>query len=194
MRMLLRVGCRSPVMSPHGVTVGSQYSPRWQSCMIRDTTWSANSTFPHLSEGKWEPSSSQAESAKSEYLSIYLQWERNISSYYTHAIWALTSLLCTCYMVSLSRLGYGSSFKMIWRLAVLRMMCRSLTSDQLSLTHPSPLYPYISPLEWKSLFLGQGAPAPLNVWREKHGMSLCSSISHFFFFNRRAAPFPSEIF
>lgn len=97
-------------------------------------------------------------------------------------------LLCTCYMGNLSRLGYRSSFKMIWKLAVLRMVCRSLTSGQVSLTHPSPFYPHISPLEWKSLFSGQGAPAPLNIWRDKLGISLCSSIFLFFFFLTEEQP------
>lgn len=35
MRMLLRVGCRNPVMSPQcGINVVSQYTPKWQSYMI----------------------------------------------------------------------------------------------------------------------------------------------------------------
>lgn len=96
--------------------------------------------------------------------------------------------MCTCYMGNLSTLGYGSSFKMIWKLAVLRMVCRSLTSGQVSLTHPSPLYPHISPLELTFLFLGHGAPAPLNVWRDKLDISLCSSI-FFLFFLTEEQPF-----
>lgn len=36
--MLLRVGCRNPVISPQcGINVVSQYTPKWQSYMIRDT-------------------------------------------------------------------------------------------------------------------------------------------------------------
>lgn len=101
-----------------------------------------------------------------------------------HAIWKAVSLAVS--------MPHGKSdyrwsyFRMILKLAVLRMMCCLLTSGQSSLTHPSPHYQHICHCTMKVFAL---RPACIGLFECLHGHAWYFPVWLHFPFLQKSRPF-----